>query len=95
MGFFLKKMKIDKVTPLPCFPEVLKRIMYNRLQQYLCEEHYYTQSCLDSKNNVNLQTMLLPTSLIKSKSPLKMIITHLEYSLICPRYLTPSIIQYC
>ena len=39
----------------------------------------YTQRCLDSKK-VILQTMLLSISFIRSTSPLKMIITHSEYS---------------
>ena len=43
------------------------------------KKNYYTQSSLDSKN-VILQTVLLFNSLIKSTSPLKVLITLSEYS---------------
>ena len=89
-GIFPENMKIVKVIPLfkngdpenitsyrpisvlPCFSKMLERKMYNSLYKYLCEE-----KLLYSKQS-GFQKMSI--SLIKSTSPLKMIITHSEYS---------------
>ena len=95
MGFFLKKVKIAKIIPLfknvdpenittyhpisllPCFSKVLEYITgYTNIY---VKKNYYTERSLDFKK-VILETILLSISLIKSKSPLKVIITHSECS---------------
>ena len=58
------------------------------------KENYCTQNSLDFKK-LDHQTKLFSVLLIKFASPLKMIITHSEYSEIHPKHFFPSIIQYC
>ena len=61
--FFLVSLKCSSVSCITGYTNIY------------ANKNYYIQSSLDSKK-VILQIMLLPISLIKSTSPLKMIITH-------------------
>ena len=63
------------ISVLPCFSKVLEHIMYNRLYKYLCEEKllYSKQFGFQIGHSID-------HAIFKSMSPLKMIITHSEYS---------------
>ena len=63
------------MSVLPCFSKVLEHIMYNRLYKYLCEEKllYSKQFGFQIGHSTD-------HAIFKSMSPLKVIITHSEYS---------------
>ena len=76
------------------FLTCLKASCIRGYKNIYAKENYCTQNSLDFKK-FDHQTKLFSVSLIKFASPLKMIITHSEYSEIHPKHLFPSIIQYC